>query len=816
MAKPYKIKYYIFMKTNVFLVILIVILSNNFFYSQELFDNKDLKTIKIDNLQNDEIIRVKDKLIENNLTIEKAKSLLIQKGLALNEYDKLKTRIENLETENIQSNEFNKSSDNVKNDYSENSKDSIDKPNVKSLIFGSEIFNNKELNFEPSLNIATPLNYILGPGDELQISVFGIQEFNSLSKVSTEGKISIQHVGQIAVSGISIEAANQKIKNAISKVYTTVSTGQSQVAISLSKIKTIRVTIIGSNNPGNYSVSSLSTVFNALHLAKGPSENGSYRNIELIRNNKIIKTIDIYRFLLNGDQSDNIGLKENDVIRIPAYIHRVTIEGNVKIPGIFEMKNGETFQDLLNFASGFNSKAYTASVNVIQTTEKEYKVKDISSSEFSTYLPKPGDVINVSEILNRYENRIQINGAVFRPNSYAFYENMKISNLIKLADGLREDVYKDRAKIVRKKDDLTNEVININLKSVLSGDVDSDIQLKKEDIVTIYSILDFKEKFNVKIFGEINKPGEYEYIENQSLNDLIIEAGGLTGVASKKIEISRMIKSEDLDDTKTDKIEIFNFEINTESNEQVKNFDLKPFDVINIRKMAVVEVPQAVTIKGAVIYPGQYSLISKKERVYDVINRAGGLTLNANINGVKIKRPLSTEQLQELENIDFNFGDSSENNSVKKIKQDLKYLTIPIDWKKISKHPRNIANVLLVSGDEIEITNYKECVKISGNVILNSEIPYRKRKGLKYYVNSVGGKDEKAWFKKTYIIYPNGKADCTNSFLFFKFFPKVQPGCQIVVPEKFENKKRASTSEIIGLGSMVASLSGVIIAILKL
>ena len=297
---------------------------------------------------------------------------------------------------------------------------------------------------------------------------------------------------------------------------------------------------------------------------------------------------------------------------------------------------------------------------------------------------------------------------------------------------------------------------------------------------------------------------------------LIILAGGLTTIASKKIEVARMIKSEDVDETKKDKIEIFNFEINSESNEQIKNFDLKPFDVINVRKMAVVEIPQTVTIKGAITYPGQYSLIAKKERVYDVIERAGGLSFDANKNGIKIKRPIPIEQIQELENIDFHYGDSNENNAVKKIKQELKYLTIPIDWSKIAKHPRKRANILLQPGDEIEIAKYSECVKVSGNVILNSEIPFRKRKGLRYYINSVGGKDGKAWLKKAYIIYPNGKADCTNSFLMFKFFPKVEPGCQIVVPEKPENKKKTSTAEIVGLGSMFTSLAGVVIAILKL
>jgi protein involved in polysaccharide export with SLBB domain len=584
----------------------------------------------------------------------------------------------------------------------------------------------------------------------------------------------------------------------------------------LSRIRTIKVTIIGSKQPGNYSVSSLATVYNALFLGGGPGKNGSYRNIELLRNNKVYKNVDIYQFLVNGNQSDNVGLKDNDVIRIPAYTQRVTVEGQVKRPGIFEMKSGETFKDLLSFASGFNEFAYTASVNVLQKTSKEFKVKDIKSSEFSSYKPLAGDVFRVSKILNRFENRIKIVGAVFRPNTYSFYEGMRVSDLIAQADGLKEDAYRNRATIVRLKADLTPEVTNVNLAKALAGDSEADITLQREDIVTVYSILDFVEEYKITIDGEIKKPGVYDYQDNLSLNDLLLQAGGLTGSASKKVEVARMIKSEEIDDANPNRVQLFNLEISADNNEQIKNFALEPFDMVNIRRMAVYEKPEMVMVSGAVNYTGKYVLANKKEKIYDVIQRAGGLTAVANLDGVKIKRPIQAKQIEELENVDLNLGkkDSVQNKVVKKLKEDLKYSTIPVDWRKIVKNPNDNTNVTLFPGDEIEVSFYNESVKVTGNVLLTSEIPYNKGKGFGYYLDAVGGTDAKGWKKKAYIIYPNGKAAVSSTFFFIRSYPKVLPGSQIVVPEKPEAKKM-STGEWVSIGSVITSIALLIVTAFK-
>lgn len=839
------------MKKLIYVLTLFFILLMSFnANAQDIIKSKDLSTVKVDYLSDDEIGRIVSQLKSNSATIDDVESMALSKGMSQNEFDKLRTRVKEYEKKN--------SSDKDKKDKNKKDKDKKDKDKLKdtdedsefgrkqekiknekikdslnALIFGSELFDNPTLSFEPDLKMATPVNYVLGPGDKLEVSVYGVQQFDDTVPVNFEGKITIQNVGQIAVAGMSIEAATQKIRAAIARVYSTVRSGQSQVSVSLSDIRTIKVTIVGGKQPGNYSISSLASVYNALHLAGGPGKNGSYRNIELIRNNKVYKNVDIYKFIVKGDQSENVNLRDNDVIRIPTYTERVVVEGEVKRPGIFEMKKGETFSDLLNFASGFNEFAYTASVNVLQKTGKEFKVHDINESDFGTYLPKSGDVFKVTKILNRFENRIKIEGAVFRPDYYSYSEGMRISDLITRAEGIKEDAYTKRARIIRLKTDLTTEIVNIDLSAALSGDLNSDIELKREDIVTVYSILDFREEYKITIDGEVKNPGEYEYFDNLTLNDLVVQVGGLTGSASKRVEIARMVKSDAIDDSDPKRIELVELEITADNNEQIKNFVLKPFDVINIRRMAVYEKPEMVKVSGAVTYPGKYVLANKRETVYNVVMRAGGLTSIANLDGMKIKRPIKEEQIEQLESVNLNLDkkqiaedgkelkesnlkekDTLSSKLSKKLRDELKFATIPVNWEKIVKDKNHYSNVTLFPGDEIEVAVYNEGVKVTGNVLLTSEIPYRSGKGFRYYIDAVGGVDHKGWKRKAYIIYPNGKASVTGSFLFFRSYPKVEPDSQIVVPEKPETRKM-SAGEWAGLGTAFASLALLIVTAFK-
>lgn len=772
--------------------------------SQYVIPNSDLSNLTVDGLSDVDVETIKNRLKESNLSVEQWRPIAMSKGMNEVEFNKLKARLlsaapvpKTVEQTTVRTQEI-----------PENMK-SVSDP--KSLIFGSELFDNPNLNFEPNLKIASPVNYTLGPGDELQVSVYGVQEYDATVVVNVEGKVSIQNVGKISVSGLSFEAATSKIKNAIARVYSTVASQQSKVEVSISKIRTIKITLIGSKQPGNYSISSLATVYNALFLGGGPSENETYRNIELLRNNKVIQKIDLYNFLVGGDQSDNVGLKDNDVIRIPVYENRVTLEGQVKRAGIFEMKKGESFEDLINFASGFTDVAYKASVSVIQTTDKEFKVKDLPASEFKDYEPQSGDSFKVSKILDRFENRISIKGAVFRPGTYSLYDNMRLSDLISKADGLKEDAYTKRAALIRVNPDLTNQIINVDLANVMNGNIASDILLEKEDQITIYSALNFKEEYKITIDGEINSPGLYSYYENITLNDLFILAGGLSGAASKRVEIARMIKSDNVNDANLEKVELINLEITPSDNEQAENFILRPFDIINIRKMAQYEKPELVTVNGEVNYPGKYVLANKKDKIYDIIQRAGGLTNLANINGVKILRPISEKQKREIENINTGLGenDSAEEQTTDKL-NGLRFTTIPIDWEEVQKNQKSNTNVTLLSGDLIEVNAYTEGVKVSGNVLLNSELPFEKGKSLRQYVNSVGGVDANGWLRKAYVIYPNGEAATSKSFMFLPFNPSVTPGSQIIIPQKPPTMK-LNTFEIVSIGSIMTSLALLVI-----
>ena len=783
--------------------------------AQDLLNSANLSAINVDFLSDIEIQKIRTQLASNKITIEEAEPIALAKGMPASEFEKLKARLGAATKLTTTAGVESDSKEEMSSGKSLREQEKIDnvkkvKDSINNLVFGSDLFEKPTLNFEPNLKMATPMNYILGPGDELQVSVYGVQEFSANLPVTVEGKVIIKYVGQLSVIGMTVEAATRKIKNAIAGVYSTVRSGQSQVSVSLSRIRTIKITLIGSKLPGNFSISSLGTVYNALFLGGGPAKNGSYRNIELIRNGKVIKTIDIYSFLVNGNQTDNLGLKEGDIIRIPSYSQRVTVEGQVKRPGIFEMKAGETFQDLLTFASGFNELAYTSSVTVLQKTGKEKKIKDIKASEYKTYQPRSGDEFTITKILDRFENRLQIKGAVFRPNQYSYTPGMRLADLVAKADGLKEDAYTARATIIRVKEDLTKETVSVNLGKALAGDLAHNIELKKEDQLTVFSILEFKEQFRVNIDGEVKKPGTYEFQDNLSLNDLILQAGGLTGSASKRVEIARMMAAETIDDSNPNKVELFSIEITPESNEQANNFILSPFDVINIRKMAMYEKPEMVSVTGAVNYTGKYVLATKRERVFSVIQRAGGLTSLANVYGVRVKRPIQSKQIEEIATADFSVANIADDNTsdklTKKLTEEIQYTIIPVDWKAVVRNPKRSANISLLPGDEIEVATFNEGVKVTGNVLLNSEIPYNGGRGFKYYLNAVGGTDAKGWKRKAYIIYPNGKAAVSHSFMFIRSYPKVIPGSQIVVPER-PLKKPFTIGEFATVASVLSSLT---------
>lgn len=756
-------------KLRVTYIIISIFFLGNSVFSQGNIDLNKINQIKVQNLSDEEILKLKNEIKKTNTSMEVLENHAISSGMTASDFQILKSRLELIPTANNTEKGTEIETNPIHLDINSQNNPTV----FKSQIFGASLFSNPSLTFEPNSNMATPLNYVLGTGDELQIVIYGIQEFATNSAVSKEGKIAIPNVGQINVNGMTYEAATSLIKIKCRTVFSTLNSGQSNISVTLTKIRTINVTIIGANKPGNYSLSSLSTVFNALYLAGGPDGNGSYRNIELIRNNKIFKKIDVYKFLVNGDQSDNINLKDGDVIRIPVYDCRVSIEGEVKKSGIFELIPNENFNDLLRYCSGFSEAAYLSTISLVQNTDKELKIIDLSKNEYEKYQPKSGDVFKVGIILNRFENKISIKGAVFRPDNYALTNNLTLSSLINKADGLTEDAYKLSAQITRLKEDFTKEIISVNLNKVLSGDSLYDIKLKKDDEVYVFSLLDFKDALTVDINGEIRKGGTYAFVEKLTLFDLIIQSGGFTTIASKKIEISRPIIKDEVNKDQLELSKIITLEITNLDIEKAKDILLEPFDKIQVRKMPIYETQKSVLISGYVEYPGDYSISNKEERILDLITRAGGLKSEANPEGIYIKR-----------------GDR----------------VIPINYNKLIKKPNSLSNIKMQPGDELVILKYVPAIRIIGSVAMNTEIPYEKGKNVNYYVNKAGGYTENSSKKQIFNNYPNKITSRTKNFIFFKIKPKVLPGTVINIPLK-PVKEKKDIKEIIAIASLATSMT---------
>lgn len=800
-------------------------------WSQDLLKGKDLSQVRVDQLSDDDIAKLKAQLSSNNVNIDQAEQMALSKGMSSSEFAKLKQRL--LKATAVDNNQVSgrlKSQEETNAARSINGADSLNKalyleaakrrPLIDSMIFGSELYTSVAPSFEPNLNLATPLNYMLGPTDEISVSVYGVQQYEGNLKISPEGYVSIPNVGQIRVAGMTIENATDNIRTALGNtVYPYLKSGGSRLSVTLTRIRTIRVNVIGSVFPGNFSVSSLSTVFNVLYLAGGPNAFGSFREIELLRNGKLERKIDLYRFLLHGDQSDNIGLKDNDVIRIPTYRKRVQVEGQVKRQGKFEVLPGEHFSDVLAFASGFTDTAYKADVRVYQRTDRERKVTDITVDQFNLYEPGEGDVFVVSKLLNRFVNRIKITGAVFRPDTYALTPGLKVSDLIRKADGLREDAYTGRGQILRIDEDLTRSIVSFDVKKALANDPASNLILQREDEVLIASVQELKDSFKVSIQGEVRIPGQYDYIKNLTLKDLLLQAGGFTDAAYKNIEISRLIKRDSVAVTDNRSAQTIAMQIDGDLSSPSANIPLQPFDVVTVRRKAGYLLPESVTISGQVQYPGPYTLNNINDRVSDLYQRAGGALPDANLAGAFIKRYRSDVEKVLAENMSNKIQKTVKdtiklnNKEDDKIKlQEPEFDQVPLNLPHILAHPGSTEDILLKSKDELIIPKYDAQVRISRAVLLPTQIPYEARNSVLDYISAAGGFADRARKSKIFVIYPNGKAAMTKHFLFFKSYPKILPGSEIVVPYKAEKK---GLGDVIGLATALSTLATIIVALLR-
>jgi protein involved in polysaccharide export with SLBB domain len=718
--------------------------------------------------------------------------------------------------------------------------DSLKIDEKKLKVFGSDLFKNSDITFEPNLRMATPSSYIIGPDDEILLDITGDNEASYKLPVSPDGNISVEYVGKIAVSGLSVAAAKNKIQQRLSGTYPAIRSGNTQVDVNIGNIRTIRVTLTGAaTKPGTYSLPSLATVFNALYAAGGPGENGSYRQIQVIRNNQVVTTIDLYDFLANGIQRGNIRLQDQDIIHIPVYGNRVQFEGEVKRPAIFETVSGESLLDLVKYAGGFSEDAYTAKIKVLQKTDKERSVKDIYADQFADYSPKAGDQFIVEPILERFANRVSILGAVFRPGLYGMEPGMTLKQLLEQADGVREDAFLERGIINRLRADNTAELINFNVREILAGTV-SDIPLKREDKVEIASIFDLRDEYKFTVQGEVRLPGDFPYASNATLGDLIQKAGGLNESAKNaRIEIARRLKNRDVTDPSSSQTIQIDIKDGIVSDLTV---ELQPYDVITVLGDAGFRTQRQVKIEGEVLFPGIYTISREDERISDIIKRAGGLTSYAYTEGASLKRTgvskLKAEEKKEKEllkkemtgdsDIELNDEDefdkettavnaNAKNTALAKVSQQQGSSTteiepsdlVGIELNKILNNPHQRGDLLVLDGDIIRVPKELETVKVMGEVLNPNNVVYVKGKSLKYYVNQAGGFTDNALKKRVFVQYANGAVKGKDGG-----YPEVKPGAEIVVPKRAPREKM-NVQAWVGLGTGIASLAAIIVSLLR-
>ena len=821
-------------------------------YAQDPLGGRDLSNFKTEALSENQIAALQQKLKQSGLTIDQVESQAISKGMSTEEFTKLRDRVNGI-TGIVMAKSVKKSNANLTPKIVNTSIDSnIIKTNfnINYSVYGSELFATSSSNANAANKvIATPLNYEIGPNDIIKLVVYGVQEYSSDLTVSKEGKIQVDNVGQIKVAGLTIEAAKTRIKQQMAATaYSSLARGESKLDISLGDIRTIHISIIGAYKSGTYNVSSLSNVISTLSEAGGPNAIGSYREIEVIRNNKIFTKVDLYRFLQYGDQSQNIGLKDNDIIRVPAYKNRIELTGEVKRPGIFEVVGNESFSQILEYAGGFSDNAYSAMVKIIQKNDKEKSVKDLSKLEFGKYQPQSGDVVSISKIINRYQNRVVLSGAVYRPDVYELQPGLRIADLINKADGLKEDAFTGRAQLIRTKPNLLKEMISINLSKALEKNSTENILLQREDELYINSILEIRDSLKVDLFGEVKTVGSFNYIDSMTVKDLILMAGGFTYAANKNIEVARLVQF-------GDKVEnnqvttIFKTEINGDLsfNPGQENIVLQPLDVITITKKVGYTLPEVITISGQVQSTGKYTLSSRVERVSDIVKRAGGLIGEAYGEGAYIKRKRfdvdslkSDETKTSIElayTRKFKAKQEADKNSIlntpsatsamgttdidlnpqvkgNKLKDTLNalfkdieedYYQIAIDINYIMKNPGSELDLVLRGKDEIVIPKMDNRVKISGGVLRPTNIVYREGLTVGECISAAGGISEYAKRGRAYVIYANGKSNRTKMFGIFRVNPTIRPGAEVVIPETDAKKDKAITT-IVQFTTVIAQI----------
>ncbi len=789
-----------------------------------LLDVKDLSNINIDNYSDNDLAGFYQKAVTSGLSTDQLYKILTDRGLPATEINKLKDRLQSIAALNRKpaNDTIENPSDETAHLYDTTGKSPpMQKFKPDESIFGSELFTSNSLVFEPNLRIPAPAGYVLGPDDELVISIYGYSEKQYHLTINEEGEIYIPNVGPIMVNGLSIEQARDKIKSKLAAtIYKAINTGKTKVQITLGKIRSIRVTVIGeAKKPGTYTVSSLTTLYNILYLCGGPTPMGSYRDIQVIRGNQVKRTADLYQFLVNGNNKDNILLQEGDVIRIPYYKNRVTLEGNVKRPGKFEMLDAETFRDLLNYSGGFTDNAYRGAVTLIRITDTSKRIIDVLKNEYNTFKTNGSDKYIVSQLKDEFGNRVTITGSVFRPGPYQLTSGLTLKDLVERAGGFTRDAYVNRISIFRYFQNKMPTIVSVDMDSLAGAE--TNIDLIKDDSVAVHSIFEFNDKSYVSIEGNVRKPGLIPWRENISLRDLLLSAGGISEFGdSSNIEISRRIRSANVDEAIHNESQIFTVDL-LKNNSHPEDVLLQPYDIVIIKSLPGYSPQRTVLLMGEVMSPGRYGLQKSGDRISDILKRAGGFKASADSSSITIRRriqsnltPAERERLfQRILNID---PDSLSLHPRLKDELYKSYDLISVDLKAALTDPSNSENLRLDDGDVLTINKSSNLVKVSGEVYNPTIIPYKPNKNLKYYILQAGNFTPYARKAGALVIHADGKAASVKHFLFFKSYPSVTPRSEIFVPEKDQkNRYRPSIAEWSVVLSSLALISNVIYNITK-
>ncbi len=678
-------------------------------------------------------------------------------------------------------------------------------------IFGHNIFTAENLTFEPNSNIATPTNYRLGPGDEVIIDIWGNSQDLIRQTISPEGTIQVNTLGPLYLNGRTVKEATNYLKQKLATIY-----ADSQINLSLGDTRSIQVNVMGEVKfPGTYMISSFSSVFHALYSAGGVNDIGSLRSIKVMRNGKVFANLDVYNFIMQGKFKDDIRLQDGDVVLIDPYESLIQITGKVKRPMFYEMKPTETVSTLLDYAGGFTGDAYKKAVRIVRKSGREYQIYNVDEIDFSVFRLADGDVLSVDSILQRFENRVEIRGAVYREGLYQLNGTVNtVKQLIKKAEGVRGDAFLNRAILDREREDFTHEIIPIDVKGLLNGIV-ADIPLQKNDVLYIPSIHDLKEEQTLTIHGEVAFPGTYAYSDNMSIEDIIIQAGGLLETASAvKIEIARRVKDPKSTSFSTIIGQTYSFDLKDGFliGEKANNFSLQPFDEVYVRKSPAYFAQQNVTISGEVMFDGVYSLQQKNERLSDVVSRAGGVTPDAYVKGARLVRQMNEEERRRQADVlrMARSGEGKDSISIEKLDMGTTY-SVGIDLEKALENPGSDYDLVLREGDQLFIPEYVNTVKISGSVMYPNTVLYKDGKKLKHYVNLAGGYGSDAKKSKAYVIYMNGTVAKLSKYK----SSLIQPGCEIVIPSKPESKKM-SVAEVMSIGTTSASLATMIASMVNL